>query len=312
MVERFKTGPDDQGRRLDQFVGEFGDSLSRSLARKLIDLGGVHVDGRRVRKSGLVLAAGQRIELHRDHGSLAPFRIETEHVVFQDEWIIVINKPSGVETQPTPARYRGTLYEALQVYLKRDRRFGRRLEIGMAQRLDRDTSGLIVFSIHPRAHKGLTEQMQERSAHKRYHALVPGRPQPQSGSYHSQLRRDRRSGLMRSVGDGGKEAITTYRVEESITEPIEISRVELVLVTGRTHQIRAHLAEAGHPLLGDVRYGGTAGLGGYRFERHCLHSSHLELVHPRTRERMHFSAPLPDDMVMNRFRAGRLKVPSSS
>ena len=304
MVERFTAGVSDKGRRLDQFIADNADALSRTKARKIIDIGGVHVGGRRVRKAGLILDAGQRIELFRDNGPLDPFRLNDDLVVFQDQWIIVINKPSGVETQPTPARYRGTLYEALQLFLKRDRRFGRRLEIGMAQRLDRDTSGLIVFSIHPQAHKGLTEQMQSRSAEKVYHALVAGRLQPPAGVYRSQLRRDRRSGLMRSVDEGGKEAITAYRVEETLPEPIEISRVELVLVTGRTHQIRAHLAEAGHPLLGDVRYGGISEIGGHRFDRHCLHSSHLQLVHPKTGKPVKFSAPLPDDMVMDRFVAG--------
>lgn len=300
MVERFKTTSTDRGRRLDQYLGDARADLSRTLARKIIDLGGVHVDGRRVRKAGMMLETGQKIELYRDNGPIDPFRLRTEHIVFQDAYIIVVNKPAGVETQPTPARYKGTLYEALQVFLKRDRTFGRRLDIGMAQRLDRDTSGVIIFSIHPEAHKSLTEQMQSRSAGKIYHALVAGIPEPQSGTFRSRLMRDRRSGIMKSVERGGKEAITNYRVVKTITEPVEITLVELELITGRTHQIRAHLSEAGRPLLGDRRYGGSSALGGVRFERHCLHSARLNVVHPRSKKRMEFSAPLPEDMSLGR------------
>lgn len=301
MVERFQTTLSDQGRRLDQFIGDRSSSLSRTQARKIIDLGGVHVDGRRARKSGLVLDSNHKIELYRDHGPLDPYRIVPDQILFQDEYIIVINKPSGVETQPTPARYKGTLYEALQVLLKRDRRFGRRLEIGMVQRLDRDTSGVIIFSIHPQAHKAITAQMQSRSAKKIYEALVAGRLEPESGTYRSHLLRERRTGIMRSVAHGGKEAITNYRVSETRTDPIEISLIELELITGRTHQIRAHLSEAGYPLLGDCRYGGKPELGGYRFGRHCLHSSRLTVRHPRSNELLQFTAPLPEDMDMMSF-----------
>jgi len=300
-VERFRAAAGDQGLRLDQFLAEYGASLSRTQARRIIDIGGAHVDGRRVRKAGLVLAADQRIELYRDAGPLDPFRIEDTHIVYQDDDIIVLNKPSGVETQPTPARYKGTLYEALQVLLKRDRRFGRRLEIGMAQRLDRDTSGLIVFSIHRRAHKPITEQMQSRSAGKGYLALVEGKPEPDSGTWRSALLRDRRTGIMKSVEHGGKAAITTYRVVETQAEPVPVSLLELELVTGRTHQIRAHCSEAGYPLLGDTRYGGCSESGGRRFKRHCLHSAQLEILHPQTRERLRFAAPLPEDMDLKRL-----------
>ena len=254
----------------------------------------------------MILEPDQRIELYRDSGPLDPYRIAPAHVVFQDEYIIVINKPSGVETQPTPARYRGTLYEALQVLLERDRRFGRRLEIGMMQRLDRDTSGVIIFSIHPRAHKVLTDQMQSRAARKIYEALVAGRPEPPAGTYRSHLVRDRRSGIMKSATCGGKEAITNYRVRNTRTDPVEISLIELELITGRTHQIRAHLSEAGYPLLGDTRYGGVSALAAYRFARHCLHSSRLEVMHPVSEKRMRFTAPLPDDMDIGTFGAGKM------
>lgn len=300
MVERFLSTPGDQGARLDQFLAQQSPALSRTTIRKIIDLGGVHVDGRRARKAGLALTQNQRIELYRDAGSLDPYRLEAGQVLYQDEYVIALNKPSGIETQPTQARYRGTLYEALQVWLERDRRFGRRLEIGMAQRLDRETSGVIVFSIHPRAHKSLTTQMQTRSASKIYLALVEGRPEPEQGSFHSNLIRDRYANRMKSTADGGKEAVTSYRVLRTVEIPAVISLVEIVLITGRTHQIRAHFSEAGHPLLGDLRYGGSRSCGGWRVERQCLHSYRLELDHPVTGRKLRFTADLPADMDLDR------------
>ncbi len=296
MVERYLTDVKDEGRRLDQFLAEHSPDLSRTRIRSIIDIGGVHVDGRRVRKAGLALTPGLRIEMHQDRGSFTPFRLQPDHILFEDDYIIVIDKPSGIETQPTPARYRGTLYEALQAWLQRDRRFGRRLEIGMAQRLDRDTSGVIIFSIHPRSHKSITEQMQSRSAKKTYLALVEGEPVPAAGSYSSNIARDRRSGIMKSVAAGGKSALTHYRVIKTWTQPGKISLVELELITGRTHQIRAHLSEAGYPLLGDVRYGGRSSLAALTFSRQYLHSRRLEIKHPQSGERMSFAAELPADM----------------
>lgn len=298
MVERYLTDAEDEGQRLDLFLAQQISGLSRTRIRLIIDLGGVHVDGRRVRKAGIIMTAGRRVEIYRDRAPLEPFRLEPGHVLFQDRYIIVLNKPSGIETQPTPARYKGTLYEALQVWLRRDRRFGRRLEIGMAQRLDRGTSGVIIFSIHPQSHKSVTAQIQSRAATKTYLALVEGRPEPTAGSYRSNLIRDRRTGIMKSVKSGGKNAVTNYQVLETLADPEEISLVELELVTGRTHQIRAHLSEAGHPLLGDVRYGGCSSVGDHPVERHCLHSRRLEIKHPKSGETMSFGAELPADMLI--------------
>lgn len=301
MVIRYQTTSINEGRRLDQYLAEQSPDLSRTLIRKIIDIGGVHIDGRRVRKASLVLSAGWRIEVHRDRGALEPYRIVEAQVLFQDDYLIVLNKPAGIETQPTPARYRGTLFEALQVWLKRDRRFGRRLEIGMAQRLDRDTSGVIAFSIHPQAHKSLTTQMQSRAAQKTYLALVEGRPEPTTGSYASHLIRDRYSNRVKSTEHGGKEAVTRYRVVKTLQVPAQISMVELELITGRTHQLRAHLSEAGHPLLGDIRYGGADRQGAHLFSRHLLHSHRLELRHPLSGKALSFCAELPSDMDPDRW-----------
>lgn len=295
MLYRLTRNHDDSEGRLDRFLnGKVGD-LSRGALRKVIELGGVHLAGRRCLKCGAAVAVGDRVEVHLDGGQLDPFRLGERHLLFEDAHLVVINKPAGVETQPTLARYRGTLYEALQVWLQRDKRLhhGQRLEIGMAQRLDRGTSGVIVFSIHPLAHKELTRQIVARVAGKEYLAIVSGTPREARGRFHSQLRRDRRSGRVQSCNEGGQEAITDYEV---LASQGELSLVHVLLHTGRTHQIRAHFAEAGHPLAGDRHYGGPLKVGSRLFSRPCLHSWRLSLIHPRLGTPMRWTAPPPEDM----------------
>lgn len=295
MVDTLHTAQTDQGTRLDQFLQQQLPDLSRSRIRKIIDIGGVHIDKRRVRKCGRKIQPGEQIKLYQDNQSLDPYRITPENILFNDDYIVVINKPAGVDTQPTPARYKGTLYEALQILLKRDNRF-RKVEIGMPQRLDRDTSGAIVFSIHPQSHKSLTEQIQNHSITKEYLAIVRGHVNPEQGTYHSFLLRDRSSHLMRSVAadtKGAKEAITRYRVTKQWADS---SLVEVQLVTGRTHQIRAHFSEAGHPLLGDSQYGGPTLHEKSKWLRQCLHSWKLQFKHPIHGTPLSFTAPVPSDM----------------
>lgn len=296
MVDRFHSTSEEKGMRLDQFLQLRVPSLSRTRIRKIIDLGGVHVGGKRVRKCGLQIKEGQAVELFQDKGGLEPYRIQPEHVLYQDDAIIVLNKPAGIETQPTPARLKGTLYEALQVYLQ-ENSSSNKTQIAMVQRLDRDTSGAIVFSIHKHSHKNLTEQVRNHLITKEYLALVKGIPEPVEGTYHSFLAYDKKSRRMQSVKSGGKEAVTHYRVEKQWRESALVS---IQLVTGRTHQIRVHFAEAGHPLLGDTVYGGPSLLEGAKWCRQCLHAWKLTLVHPVTGVQLTFVAPVPDDMAAAR------------
>ena len=292
MLHRFTVPAEDQGSRADLYLHRQLPEISRGNIKKIIDLGGLHIDGRRTRKAGRTLTSGEKIELHRDLRPLQPYRIMDDEVVFQDKHLIVLNKPAGVETQPTPARYKGTLFEALQVYLGRDRRFGRKLEIGMAQRLDRDTSGVLAFSIHPAAHKGFSNQIQQRQVTKNYLALCQGRLAQSTGEFRSLLAKARKQNIYKSVTKGGKEAVTRFTVVHQFKE---FSLVNIELVTGRTHQIRAHFSEAGHPLLGDQQYGGVPRLAGVEMARHLLHSHRLRLNHPVSGQQLAFTAPLPKD-----------------
>lgn len=292
-IYRLAVGPQQAGMRIDQFFPLAVAALSRSQVRKVIDIGGVHVNGQRTRTASRILAAGDQVELYLDHLPLVPWRICHADIVFHDKYLIVVNKPALIDTQPTHARYKGTLYEALQVYLQDPYRPQMKPEIGMIQRLDRSTSGLIAFSIHPQAHRKMTEMFTTGAVDKTYLALVVGLPEPDSGEIRSLLARSRRENRVHTVATGGKLAVTRYRVEVPLYGS---SLVEVQILTGRSHQIRAHMAELGCPLLGDQRYGGPVVLDGMLLKRPLLHAQRLGFIHPLTAQKLDFSAPLPEDM----------------
>ncbi|MBN1958095.1 MAG: RluA family pseudouridine synthase [Desulfuromonadales bacterium] len=294
-IHRLTVSQDEQGTRLDQYIAAAGLDISRSLARKIIDLGGVHINGRRVRNCSLPVGFSDAVEIYIDHLPLEPYRISAADILYQDQYLIVLNKPAQVDTQPTHARYKGTLFEALQVYLKDDFRPHHKVQIGMIQRLDRGTSGIIVFSIHPRSHKAMTRIFLDHQVDKRYLALVHNVPAQQYGEIRSFLARTRKENRVRSVAKGGKEAVTRFVVKEILDGA---ALVELELVTGRSHQIRAHMAEQGCPLLGDVRYGGQSNFLSFSIQRPLLHACRLSFRHPVTADNLDFAVDLPRDMVL--------------
>ena len=293
-VYRFIPEPSEGGMRLDQFVAVRSADLSRTVVRKLVDLGGVHIGGRRTRRCSYPVQVGEIVEVFVDGLSLEPYRLDAEAVLYRDPYLIAVNKPAGVETQPTPARFKGTLYAALQDYLHDPFRPQQAPSIGMVQRLDRDTSGAMVFSIHPRAHRRLTEAFAGRQVRKRYLAVVAGRMSAAAGEFRSLLARSRATNKVKSVERGGKEAVTCYRVIEAFADA---TLVEVEIPTGRSHQIRTHFAESGHPLLGDGRYAGPCDWQGYPVRRQMLHSWRLSFAHPVSGEPLELEAPIPADMV---------------
>lgn len=291
-----------EGMRLDQYIAGQVDDLSRGIVRKIIDLGGVHVAGRRTSRCSQAVRSGQAVEVYLDGGPLDIYSLDEGQVLFHDPYLLVIDKPPGVDFQPTHARFKGTLYEAVRRYLEGLPGGRRRTSIGMVQRLDRDTSGVAVFSIHQRAHADMTRMFAERRVEKCYQTLVAGSLSAKEGEFRSLLARQHRTNLMKSVKKGGKEAITRYR---TVAEFNDCSFVEVDLVTGRSHQIRAHFSEAGHPLVGDRRYGGPPRVSGLEAGRTMLHALRLVFVHPVSGETLRFEAPLPADMagLLDRLRA---------
>jgi 23S rRNA pseudouridine1911/1915/1917 synthase len=283
---------DDAGLRLDQALPRQCAGLSRTQARKLIDIGGVHVSGRRVRSCSRSVKGGEEIAIYCDGLPLEPYAITTAAILYRDADIIALNKPAGIETQPTPARYQGTLYAALSEFLTDPFRPQLSPSIGMVQRLDRDTSGVILFSISPRAHKPLTTAITAHTLHKTYLALVAGVVPAGAHEIKSLLARSHRDNCVRSIARGGKEAVTQYRL---VASSPACSLIEVKPITGRMHQIRVHLSEAGFPLLGDTRYGGPQQLDDITLSRHMLHAWTLDFLHPLTRQPLLITAPLADD-----------------
>ncbi len=290
---RFKASEQQVGERLDVVLASQFEELSRSRAKKVIDLGGVHINGRRTRSCSASLQGGDLVEVYLDNQPLDPFRIADEHILYQDKYLIVLNKPAQVDTQPTHARFKGTLYEALRWHLETPFNRHQKCDIGMVQRLDRGTSGLITFSLHSKAHKAMTQTFVGHAIEKKYLALVSGVPKTDGGEIRSLLARSRHDNRVRSVVKGGKEAITQFRVIEKFDH---YCLLEVTILTGRSHQIRVHMSENGHPLLGDTLYDGLSSIGSLTFERPLLHAFQLKFAHPVTREPLFFEAPVPADM----------------
>jgi 23S rRNA pseudouridine1911/1915/1917 synthase len=291
------------GERLDRALALLFPDLSRTRAQAAIKAGVVRVNGRPVRVSHL-LEDGQQIEV--DAGAIttistpgvsgAPLPQAEEiplRVVFEDEHLLVVDKPAGLVVHPAPGHSTGTLVNALLAHLPGLTAGSDASRRGIVHRLDKDTSGLIVIAKDAPTHAALAHQMKEHSTVKRYLALVEGRMPAPEGVIDAPIGRDsrhRQRMTLVSEVNGGREARTRFKV---IWEARGRSLVEMQLETGRTHQIRVHLASVGHPVVGDAVYG--------RAQlplppRQFLHASHLEFVHPATGEWLLFDAPLPADL----------------
>jgi 23S rRNA pseudouridine1911/1915/1917 synthase len=288
------VGTEHAGERLDVFLA--GEAGSRAAAQKLIDAGLVLVDGERRPKRHAV-SAGERIDVRP-----APEREEpavpdaTFAVAYEDEHLLVIDKPPGVVVHPARGHSAGTLVQALG-----DRVAGgddpRRP--GIVHRLDRDTSGLLIVARTEAAHAALKGMLRRREVTREYLGLVEGRPAARSGTIDAPLGRDRRVRTRISTDtDDPRPAITHFETED-VFEGFTLLRVRLE--TGRTHQIRAHLLAIGHPVAGDPEYGRPA-LG---LERQFLHAERLAFTHPSTGAEIDVRSPLPADLQRALEKAGR-------
>ncbi|HEY3021885.1 MAG TPA: RluA family pseudouridine synthase [Solirubrobacteraceae bacterium] len=278
------------GERLDVVLGEaLG---SRARAQRLIDAGRVTVDGA-VRPKRHRVHAHEVIEAADDEASrTAPVAEEAVPfvVVYEDEALLVVDKPAGVVVHPAPGHATGTLAQAL----------GLTGRAGIVHRLDRDTSGLLVVAKTDAAHQALQRAIQRREVTREYLALVEGRPPARSGTVDAPIGRDRRARTRHSIEtDTPRAAVTHFTVERLLPEH---TLLRVRLETGRTHQIRVHLQAIGHPVAGDPEYGGRAGELGLR--RQFLHAARLAFAHPRTGERVDLRSPLPADLCAALSRAG--------
>ena len=286
-MSELRVPPEAAGLRLDRFLAEpLG---SRARAQTLIDAGAVTVDGQPRLKSH-ELAGGEAIVV--DEPASVPSEAEAEpapyEVAYEDDALLVVDKPAGVVVHPARGHRSGTLAQALGA---RGAAGGEPWRAGIVHRLDRDTSGLLVVAKDEEVHRRLKAQLAARELQREYLALVEGRPEARTGTIDAPIGRDRRDRVLMSIDtDDPREARTHFGIERLLGDA---TLLRIRLETGRTHQIRVHLAAIGHPVCGDPQYG-AAGVHGLR--RQFLHAARLAFPHPLTGAPVDVASPLPADL----------------
>lgn len=317
------ASPDAAGQRLDQYLATHLSEVSqaevsRARVQQLIAKGEVLVNGAAAKASFRLKGDEQVTVAGPPHAP--PLRAIAEaialDIVYEDDDLAIVNKPAGMMVHAgagatDDARNRGTLVNALLHHFGTLSAVGGELRPGIVHRLDRATSGLMVVAKNDEAHRRLAKQFSGREVHKTYIALVHGWPKQDRGTIQSAIsRHSQRRTRMTTRGFGGREAVTHYAVQRKIDSPYgKFALVELKIETGRTHQIRVHMSSLGHPVVGDALYGApgelrsqsnkrrSAGMPAtMKLDRNFLHSAVLELTHPRTKERLRFSRPLPKEL----------------
>jgi 23S rRNA pseudouridine1911/1915/1917 synthase len=298
--------PDEaEGSRLDRFLADRVEGRTRSALRRLILDGRVRVNGDPPSKPGLALAPGMIVEIdipetERDEALAETIPVD---VLFEDDDLLVVNKPAGMVVHPGHGRTSGTLVNALLGRGTRLSALGGPRRPGIVHRLDRETSGLLLVAKNDRTHLALSRAFARREIHKTYRALVWGRLDPPDGSIERAIGRSRTDRTRMSVRvRGGRSASTHYRTLAALSG---FTLIEIDLETGRTHQIRVHMQSIHHPVVGDTRYGGRMWKGIQdpirrktlrEFDRLALHALALELVHPTSGETVRFEAPFPEEI----------------
>lgn len=279
-------------RRLDVFLNEKFSEWSRSHVQKLIADGLVTVDGAQV-KASLKLKGGEEIFIAQVDAAEVEYLPEDLplDILYEDADIIVVNKARGMTVHPADTVHSGTLVNALLHHCKDLSGINGVKRPGIVHRLDKDTSGVMVVAKTDAAHLSLAAQIQSKTATRTYLAIVHGVLKDDAGIISGAIGRDKVDRKKMAITPDGKSAVTEFRVLERFEN---FSFVECKLQTGRTHQIRVHMAAIGHPLLGDTKY--TARKNFFDIKGQALHSHTLSLTHPTTNARMNFTAPLPDDM----------------
>lgn len=290
-VRTFSVPDTAQGERLDKFItGQCAD-LTRSAAVRVIEDGGVLVDGTPGNKKDK-LYAGAVVEVRVPEPK--PMEVLPEDipldVVYEDGDLLVINKPKGMVVHPAPGNYTGTLVNALLAYCGDSLSgVGGVIRPGIVHRIDKDTSGLLMVAKNDFAHVALAQQIQAHSFHRAYQAVVYGNLQQDTGTVSQPIGRSPKDRKKMAVTQrNSKPATTHYQVLERFGD---FTHMRCVLETGRTHQIRVHMAYLGHPLAGDPVYGPRRVITALNGQ--CLHAGEIGFVHPRTGEEMRFEAPLP-------------------
>ena len=287
-----RASEESKNQRLDAFLASSLDGLTRSQATRLIESGEVAVNGRAVSKS-YKLAGGEDIAVtlpEPEPAEAVPQDIPLD-VVYEDADVIVVNKPSGMVVHPAPGHPDGTLVNALLYHCAGTLSgIGGALRPGIVHRIDRDTSGLIIAAKNDAAHQYLSAQLADHTLARTYECIVVGALREDRGTVDAPIARHPTDRKRMAVVAGGREAVTHWEV---IARYPGYTHVRCRLETGRTHQIRVHMAYIGHPILGDTVYGAKKEVPGLTGQ--CLHAVGLRFLHPRTHEVVELSCPLPEE-----------------
>ena len=304
MIEEFTVINEYTGRRLDLYIADQAAGLSRTMAQKLIAGGAVEVNGRTCPDKNYRVQLADRIVCAIPEPApavAAPEPIPLD-IVYEDRDLLVINKPRGMVVHPAPGHTGGTLVNALLYHCDDLSGIGGAIRPGIVHRLDKDTTGLLVAAKNDYTHQALAEQLKSRQLSREYLALVHGRVTPPSGLVNAPIGRHPLHRRRMAVVPGGREALTRYRVLKYLDC---FTLLRLHLETGRTHQVRVHMAFLGYPVAGDPLYGPTrqAVLPAELRRGQALHARRIAFIHPRCGQRLEFTAPLPPD-----FREGLRKL----
>lgn len=277
------------GERIDRFLADSQD-LTRSFLQKILKEGEVIVNGKSV-KANYKLRNGDRIEFEIPE-AVEPDIVAEDiplSILYEDADVLVVDKPKGMVVHPAAGHYSRTLVNAVMYHCKGELSgINGVLRPGIVHRIDRDTTGSIIICKNDMAHNEIARQLKEHSINRRYRAIVTGVLKDEEGTIEGAIGRDKKDRKKMAITADGKPAVTHYRVLQRFKH---YTYVECVLETGRTHQIRVHMASIGHPLLGDEVYGRKSDK--YKCEGQCLHAMTLGFHHPRTGEYIEVNAPLP-------------------
>ena len=295
MLEEYTVEESQSGMRLDKFLTEIYPDQTRSFLQKLVKSGEIKVNGKPVIKAGFVVEGGDQVSASIPTPQAV--EIEAENIpldiLYEDADVLIVNKPKGMVVHPSAGQYSGTLVNAI-MYHCADSLSGINGEIrpGIVHRIDMDTTGALIICKNDAAHVDIAEQIKEHTVTRRYRGIVCGVVKEDEGTIEGAIGRHPTQRKKMAINEkNGKPAITHYKVLQRFAK---YTYMEFRLETGRTHQIRVHMASIGHPLLGDELYGNPKNLAMKGLQGQTLHAMVIGFVHPTTHEYMEFEAPLPE------------------
>ncbi|MBS6184585.1 MAG: RluA family pseudouridine synthase [Clostridium celatum] len=287
----FNINSEEEGQRIDKYLSIMIEGKSRSFIQGLIDEKKVKANSK-VIKSNYKLKKGDFIEVEvPEPVELNVYAEEMNlDIVYEDEDLLVVNKEKGIVVHPAPGNYTGTLVNGILHHCSDLSGINGVIRPGIVHRIDKDTSGILVIEKNDEAHNDLAVQFKEHSIKREYYALVEGKFSNVKGTVDKPISRDKKERIKMAINSDGKRAVTHYEVLEQYDKGVSL--VKCTLETGRTHQIRVHMASIGHPLVGDLVYGYKRQK--FNIEGQALHAKTLGFIHPRTKEYMEFTSELPN------------------